>query len=114
MHELAITQNVLDMVLDKAREAGASRVTGINMVIGGMSDVVDECVQFYLDVLSQETIASGAKLIFKKIPIQVRCRRCRQEFSPVPGALWNCPGCGECDAEVTAGKEFFIESIEVE
>ncbi|GAH53158.1 unnamed protein product [marine sediment metagenome] len=40
MHELAITQNMLDLVLEKAGEAEAKEVKRINLVIGEMTGVV--------------------------------------------------------------------------
>ena len=114
MHELAITQNVLDIAVEKAREASAARVTGINLVIGDMASVVDDSVQFYFDFVSKETIAAGASLKFQRIPLKLRCRKCGREFGPEAGAPWTCPQCTEWDAEVLAGQEFYIESIEVE
>jgi len=62
---------VPDIALEKAREAQASRITGINLVIGKISSIVDDCVQFYFDFLSRDSIASGAVLSFTRIPMQV-------------------------------------------
>ena len=113
MHELSVTQSILDIVLEKAGEAQASRIAKINLVIGEMSSVVDDCVQFYFDFMSKDTMASGATLTFKRIPTQVRCRNCGSPFSP-DGSSWNCPQCGKWDVEILAGQEFYIDSIEVE
>lgn len=113
MHELSVTQGLLDIVLKKAEEAQASRITRVNLVIGEMSGLVDDCVQFYFDFLSQDSIASGAKLSFKRIPMRVRCRQCDFSFSP-DKMLWNCPRCNAWDVEITAGKEFYVDSLEVE
>ncbi len=113
MHELSVTQGMLDIVLKKAKEARASRITGINLVIGEMSSIVDDGVQFYFDFLSRDSIASGATLSFTRIPIQVRCRNCGLSFAP-DKSLWSCPQCSEWDVEVIAGREFYIDSIEVE
>ncbi len=112
MHELSVTQGMLDIALEKAREARASRITAINLVIGEMSSIVDDCVQFYFDFLSKESLASDAKLSFTRIPMQVRCRGCGFSFSP-DKSVWNCPQCGKWDAEIVAGQEFYIDSIEV-
>jgi len=104
---------MLDIALKKAKEAQASRINRINLVIGEMSSIVDDCVQFYFDFLSQDSIASGARLSFKRIPFQVRCRQCGFSFSP-DKILWSCPQCNNWDVEVIAGKEFYIDSIEVD
>jgi len=113
MHELSVTQAMLDIALDKAKAAKAEKITKINLVIGEMSGIVDDCVQFYFDFLSKDSIASGTTLSFKRIPMQVRCRKCGSSFSP-DNSLWSCPQCNEWDVEIIAGREFYVDSIEVE
>lgn len=51
MHELAITQQILEFTLRTARERGAKRVTAIRLRLGPFSGIVPECIQIYLDVL---------------------------------------------------------------
>jgi hydrogenase nickel incorporation protein HypA/HybF len=113
MHELSITQQILDIAVNKAGEAGASTIKRINLVIGDMSSVLDDCVQFYFDFLSKDSIAQGAQLSFKRIPLKMRCRQCGHLFTP-EGEPWSCPQCREWNVEVIAGNEFYLDSIEVE
>lgn len=113
MHELSVTQQVLDIAVNKAVEAGATAVKRINLVVGEMSSVVDDSVQFYFDFLAKDSIAKGAQLCFQRIPTRVRCRGCGHEYAPM-GDTWACPQCRECDVEVIAGNEFYLDSIEVE
>ncbi len=113
MHELSVTQSILDIALEKARESQASRIKRINLVVGELSSIVDDCVQFYFDFVSSDSIASGAALSFTRIPAQVRCRNCGLSFSPDKSS-WSCPQCSKWDAEIIAGNEFYIDSIEVE
>ena len=113
MHELAITQNMLDIVLEKARESGAERVGAINLVIGELSGFVEESVRFYFDFLAKDTIAEGAVLNFKPVSPQARCRSCDKSFT-ITEFAWSCPRCGGSDIEITAGKELSIESIDIE
>ena len=113
VHELSVTQQILNIALEKAKAAGGTRITRINLVIGDMSSIIDDCVQFYFDFLSQDSIARGATLCFDRIPMQVRCRHCGISFTP-DGASWSCPQCHQWDVEIVAGKEFYLDSIEVE
>jgi len=113
MHELAITQSMLDLVLEQAGEIGAKEVGRINLVIGEMCGVVDECVQFYFNFLSKGTIAEGAALSFTMVPTAVRCRGCNKSFE-LKEFDWTCPYCRGNSLEIIAGKELFVESIEVE
>jgi hydrogenase nickel incorporation protein HypA/HybF len=113
MHEMAITRSMLDLVLQEAEKAGASKVVKVNIVLGEMTGVVDTCVQMYFDIMSKETPAGGAALSFQNIPVQAHCRKCGHTFSP-ENFYWSCPECQAFDVEITAGKELYIESIEVE
>ena len=113
MHELSVTQGVLDVVLEKAKETHVSKITAINLVIGDMSSIVDDCVQFYFDFLSKATIAEGAALSFRRVPTQLKCRSCGFIFS-LGKSSWSCPQCGEWDVEIVSGQEFYIESMEVD
>lgn len=113
MHELPVTQSILEIVLRHAAQAGAKRVTQIDLVIGDFSSIVDDSVQFYFDFLSQDTIAQGARLAFERVPAQLRCWDCQTTFSP-NGLDYLCPACGSPRVEVIAGREFEVRSIEVE
>ncbi|MFC1949380.1 hydrogenase maturation nickel metallochaperone HypA [Chloroflexota bacterium] len=113
MHEFSITQSILNIALEKAEEAKASRVTNINLVVGELSGVVDDCVEFYFDFMSKDTIAAGASLSFSHPPVQLRCQNCSTVFSP-DGVVWTCPGCQQRGIEIISGRELYIESLEVE
>jgi len=113
MHELAITQSMFDLVLEQAEKAEAKKVGKINLVIGEMTGVVDECVQFYFDFLSKGSIAEGAALSFKMMPTTAQCRSCGKTFE-LKEFDWTCPYCGNIGVEIVAGQELYVESIEVE
>ncbi|MFC2063460.1 hydrogenase maturation nickel metallochaperone HypA [Chloroflexota bacterium] len=113
MHELSITESILSIVLDKANEAKANRVAQVNIVLGELSGVVADCVEFYFELLSKDTIAAPAKLSFRHPPTQVRCRDCANLFSP-ENLDWNCPACQGQKIEIISGRECYIESMEVD
>ena len=73
MHELSITQSILDISVKAALEQGASRIKAIKLRMGPFSGVVPECVQMYLDVLAKGTIAEGAVVIPRTVPLKVCC-----------------------------------------
>jgi hydrogenase nickel incorporation protein HypA/HybF len=113
MHELSITEEILNIAIASAREAKAEKVIQINLVIGDVSSIVGECVQFCFDFVSKASIAEGAKLTFQRIPLQMKCRSCGSVFSPEKES-WTCPQCQEWNVEIIGGKEFYMDSIEVE
>ncbi len=113
MHEMSITMSLLDLVLAEAAKAGASKVTGVNIVLGEMTGIIDHYVQANFELLSQNTPAEGAALSFQNIPRQARCRNCAHSFQPAD-LDWSCPRCQSSEIEVTGGRELYVESIEVE
>jgi len=112
MHELGITESIVNIALDKAKEAQASEITKINLVIGELSGFVPDCIQFYFDFLSKDSIAEGASLHFELASAQFRCRSCSAVFCP-QDTIWTCPKCQSQSVEIAGGRELYIESIEV-
>ncbi len=113
MHELAITQSMFDIVLKQAEQAQAKKVTKINLVIGEMTGVVSDSVQFYLDFMTKDTIAEGAAVYITMVPAKAQCHNCHQIFE-LKEFDWTCPNCKGSRIEIIAGKELFVESIEVD
>ena len=113
MHELSITQSILSIALEQAKKAQASKITKINLTLGELSGIVSECVQFYFELLSKDTIAAGANLSFDLPATQLRCLNCQTTFSP-DDLNWTCPNCHEQKVEIISGRECHVESIEVE
>jgi hydrogenase nickel incorporation protein HypA/HybF len=113
VHELPITENILEIALRHAEQAGAGCVTDIYLVIGQLASVVDESVEFYWDIISAGTIAEGARLHFDRRPAELHCLDCTNTYQPAEGEL-ACPACGSRNVRVISGAEFHLEAIEVE
>jgi len=113
MHELSITESLLDLTLRYAEQAQAKRVTDLYIVVGRLSSIVDDSVQFYWDIISKDTLAEGARLHFERIPIQLECLHCGQRYNP-SDEDFACPNCQSEQIRVIAGEEFYLDSIEVE
>lgn len=113
MHELSITESILNLAMEKATEAGAEKITRINLVIGEMAGIVGDCVQFYFDTISRDTIAAGAELVFDYRPVQAKCRACGNVYPPKEQD-WTCPACGKTEVDVVGGRECYMESLEVD
>lgn len=114
MHELVITQNLLDTVLAEAQKAEAKEVTGVHLVVGELSGIASDCVQFYFDILKKDTVASRATIDFTPVQAELRCRNCKTAFHPGDEAIWICPDCAGYSIEIVKGRDCNIESIEVE
>ena len=113
MHELAVTQSILDISLRHAKEAEAKRITGINLVIGEFASIVDDSIQFYWDFLTDGTIAQGARLHFERVRGEMTCTNCKRSFHP-NDIDFACPNCESHFVQITKGDEFRVDSIDVE
>lgn len=115
MHELAVTEGMLKVVLRHAELNQAKQVLGITLKIGEMSDIVDEWLQRYFDYLSRGTIAEGAQIVIERSPAVFRCCDCGEEYivNIKSGGRFSCPECGANDVELVAGREFQVQELQV-
>ena len=58
MHEQSIVESMLAVALKNAEQNQAERIVGINLVVGDLSGVVEDAVNFYFNFLSRDTIAA--------------------------------------------------------
>ncbi len=113
MHELSVTQSILEIALRHAEKANAHRITDLYLVIGQLSSIVDDSVEFYWDIIAKETIAASANLHFKRLPIEVLCLECENRFNPNNGD-YTCPQCRSSQIKIVQGEEFLLEAINIE
>jgi hydrogenase nickel incorporation protein HypA/HybF len=108
MHELGITQEILDIVAEQCRGAKVRRVV---LEIGKLSAVLPDAVRFCFDLCSEGTAAEGAELEIIETPGRARCRACGAEVL-LEKPFGRC-GCGGSDLEWLAGEELKIKALEV-
>jgi hydrogenase nickel incorporation protein HypA/HybF len=113
MHELSVTESVLEIACKHAEKAKAKKVTDIYLVIGRLSSIVDDSVQFYWDVISKDTLCENAQLHFKREPAILVCLDCQAEYT-LEEELTPCPKCGSAKVRVLSGDAFNLESIEIQ
>ena len=108
MHELAITQGVVDAV---GARIGEGRVVAVRLEIGRSSGVVADSVRFCFGPVTEGTILEGARLDIDEPVGRGLCRECGEVFEPDERFVL-CP-CGSADVEVQSGQELRIVSVEV-
>lgn len=116
MHELPVTQSILDIVVKHAEMNNVKRVHVVNLVIGAMTDLEDEWLQHYFDYLSRGTVAQGARLNIERVPGVVECRSCCQKIEVDKSMMGEivCPRCGEKKFSLVSGREYYIKNMEAE
>ncbi|MER5898194.1 hydrogenase maturation nickel metallochaperone HypA [Streptomyces sp. NPDC001876] len=108
MHELAITQSVVDAVCERA--AGRP-VHSVCVRVGVLTAVVPDAMRFCFGLVTEGTSAEGARLEIDQPPGTGRCRTCTVEFT-LADLILLCP-CGSADVEITSGQELQIVSMKV-
>lgn len=113
MHELSLTESIIKICSEEALKNNLKKVDEIRLKVGELSGVVPECIQYYFDVISKDTILKGAKIKVEKILIQVECKDCNN-IVVLDKINLCCPKCGSFNIKVLKGNEFYIDSIKGE
>lgn len=113
MHELGITQDIVGIVLETAKQNKAIKVTAVNLKIGALTQIVVDSLEFNFEIITKDTMVEGAALTIDWVPTTAKCRECGHIFE-VPDLDLSCPKCGDFFSEIIGGKELSVESIELE
>ena len=113
MHEMAIAQGILDIVLKTAAEHNGKKVTGVTLRIGQMTQIEPESLKFGFAALSIGSIADGAEITINSMPLVGQCDSCKQQFS-IEKYCFLCPYCNSASVTLISGRELAVEYLEVE
>jgi hydrogenase nickel incorporation protein HypA/HybF len=108
MHELAITQSVVDMVVE--RTAGR-QVSLVRLEVGGLSGVVPDAMEFCYELLISGTPLEGSTLVIDQTRGAAHCRSCGRDFA-LSDLILLCP-CGSAEVDVVAGRELKVLFVEL-
>jgi len=122
MHEMPVTQSLLNMILEEAEDY---RVIDIYIDVGVVSFILPDQVEIFFKYLSRGTIAENAKLHFQTKPLEIKCPDCKRtcDLSAFRAeeprvvlykALSRECECGNQKMSITKGTGFELISIEVE
>jgi len=114
MHELSIMESVLNMVEESIKQSNISKVNKIKLVIGKLSMVLPDSLQFCFQSLSHDELFKDAILEIEQKGIIVRCTKCEQQFVPIDFCCYICPECGAKEMEIIQGRELYLDYYEGE
>jgi hydrogenase nickel incorporation protein HypA/HybF len=125
MHELSVTQAILDTALRYAEQAHAKAIRVLDLRVGALSGVVGESVRFYFEMISRGTLAEGAQLRIEVVPPRARCRACgvERDLSSDAGGIeaWLAQleslgpcACSQRAFELSGGIGCYLDSMDVE
>jgi hydrogenase nickel incorporation protein HypA/HybF len=109
-HELA--SQVLAAVDDAAYRNSVSRISTVHLAIGGRRVFDLDRLHADFAVAARGTVAEGAQLSVKILPVRHHCQNCGHTFD---GTGIDCP-CPECDhphTEMIGGEELHLTDMEL-
>lgn len=109
MHELGITQNIVEIATEHAQGAKVRRIT---IEIGQLTAILPDAIQFCFDVCAQGTLLEGAILEILERPGLGQCRICGNQLQ-LDYPFGVC-ACGSTQLDIIQGEELTIKELETE
>jgi len=112
MHEMAISESIIQAIEASAGEHGYRKVSLVRIEVGPLAAVETEALRFCFDAAARGTMAEGAAFEILETEASAWCLPCgkavaiRQRFDP-------CPECGSHQLQVQSGDELRIKELEV-
>lgn len=113
MHEVGITQSIIEIAEQHARAQGANKINSVTVEIGALSGVIPESVEFCFEACARGTLLEGSRLIIQRIPGLGRCGECGAE-TPLEQQTYACDACGGFGLETLQGSELRVTELEVD
>jgi hydrogenase nickel incorporation protein HypA/HybF len=114
MHELAIAQSIVEVVMARASECRAAHVNSVLLRIGEASGIMTDSLMFSFEMLtSLDPLLDGTQLLIESIPHMARCRTCAREFAVI-NLVSQCPICQQWSGDIISGTELQIQEMEIE
>ncbi|HZR32709.1 MAG TPA: hydrogenase maturation nickel metallochaperone HypA [Terriglobales bacterium] len=113
MDERELANHVLELVDQAAYRQSVGKVLGVHLAIGGRRVIDLERLSSVFDTVARGTVAEGAALNVKILPVRHHCRNCGADFEGTASDL-PCPECGHPVTEPIGGEEIRVLEIQVD
>ncbi len=110
MHEVALAEGVLRIVMDAARASAATRVHTVWLEIGALAHVEPQALEFCFDAVTRGSVAEGARLDIARTSGTAWCMPCGARV-PLARLGDACPRCGSYQLQVLEGDAMRVKEI---
>lgn len=114
MHELGIAEGILRASIKGAEDAGATRINDVDVIIGELTEIMEDALQFAWESIRAGTMADQALLHVSFIKPLSACADCGHEFEHGRYDGARCPACGSFVVVLQRGRELTIDSIDID
>jgi hydrogenase nickel incorporation protein HypA/HybF len=114
LHELSIASALVELASMAVRSAGARKVIAVHLRMGVLSAISVDSLRFCYDVVTENTLLAGSRLVVNVLPIRLHCSKCDRESEILDLQRLECPTCKTPNTDIRQGCELEIDSIEFE
>ncbi|AGH82393.1 hydrogenase nickel insertion protein HypA [Psychromonas sp. CNPT3] len=113
MHEMSISLDTVNLVVESAKNQGFKKVTAVWLEIGALSCIEAGTIEFCYEIAARDTIAEHSILHIESVAGQAYCFVCATDV--ILNQRGNaCPNCDGFQLQVIQGEELRVKEIEVE
>ncbi len=112
MHELALAQEILNIVEQHVPSASVPDVRSVRVRVGSLSGVVPDSLDFCFTAIVGGTPWQSTRLEIEKVAATAACRACSTSF-PIEDMAFACPSCGSADVNLASGMELQVLEVEM-
>ena len=114
MHEVAAIQGAVRTAVEYMHQAGASRVTNVQLSVAVSGHFTEDVVRQYFALFTPDTPAAGATLTIIWLPATYQCLSCLHTFQSLqPAVEALCPACGEAALEIDHQDICAVSAVDV-
>lgn len=113
MHEMSMSLETANLIVDSAHQQGFKKVTAVWLEIGALSCIEADTLIYCLELAIRDTLAEGSTIHLIPSPGKAYCFNCQKEVELVIRGE-PCPSCQGFQLKVMQGDELRIKEIEVE
>ncbi|MCQ2056566.1 MAG: hydrogenase maturation nickel metallochaperone HypA [archaeon] len=113
--------DLISAIIKKLEEYSVEAVEEVTLVIGDLTNLGEEQMEFAYEIMTRETKLEGSKLTIEHEKINVRCKSCgysggveeiKSDCTCHSVPILSCPKC-KGDVIVTAGQSCMVKNIRI-
>ena len=112
MHELSLSNGMLEIIQKQAVEDGFDRVLVVRLEVGALSCVEREALSFCFESITRGSVAEGARLEILDVAGEAWCWDC-EAVVPLARRGEACERCAGYRLKVRDGEQVRIKELEV-
>ena len=121
MHEVSVISDIVNAILKELEKYKAEKVEEVTLVVGEMTNLGDEQLEFAYEIVTKDTKLEGSKLVIEHEKIWVRCTECdymggvkmlESDYGEHTIPILACPECNG-KVQVVKGQTCMVKNLKI-